>query len=75
MAADEESIEQAAAERRERLKALRAAQELFDTPDDDSSHPKNTSQDGDSANNGDRLYFSLLLLFFLLLALYAFAFN
>ncbi|KMT03425.1 hypothetical protein BVRB_8g191100 [Beta vulgaris subsp. vulgaris] len=53
MAADEESIEQAAAERRERLKALRAAQELFDTPDDDSSHPKNTSQDGDSANNGD----------------------
>lgn len=53
MAAEEESIEQAAAERRERLRALRAAQELFETPDDDSSHQSNNSQDADADNNGD----------------------
>ena len=34
MAAEEESIEQAASARRERLRALRAAQELSATPDD-----------------------------------------
>ncbi|KAG5247147.1 coiled-coil domain-containing protein [Salix suchowensis] len=34
---EEESIEQAAAVRRERLKALKAAQELLNTPDADSA--------------------------------------
>ncbi|XP_039003508.1 uncharacterized protein LOC120130323 isoform X2 [Hibiscus syriacus] len=36
MATEEESIEQAAASRRERLKALKAAQELLNAPDEDS---------------------------------------
>ncbi|XP_021756737.1 coiled-coil domain-containing protein 12-like [Chenopodium quinoa] len=53
MAAEEDSIEQAAAERRERLRALRAAQELFETPDEDSSQPKINSEDGDADNNED----------------------
>ncbi|XP_052180729.1 uncharacterized protein LOC127793946 [Diospyros lotus] len=37
MSGEEESIEQAAAARRERLRALRAAQDLLNTPDDDSA--------------------------------------
>ncbi|WRX11648.1 Plant organelle RNA recognition domain - like 3 [Theobroma cacao] len=37
MATEEESIEQAAASRRERLRALKAAQELLSTPDEDSA--------------------------------------
>ncbi|XP_044466132.1 coiled-coil domain-containing protein 12-like [Mangifera indica] len=37
MANEEESIEQAAATRQERLKALRAAQELLNSKDDDSA--------------------------------------
>lgn len=37
MASEEESIEQAATARRERLKALRAAQELLNSTDDDSA--------------------------------------
>lgn len=37
MASEEESIEQAAAARRERLKALRAAQELLNSTDGDSA--------------------------------------
>ncbi|XP_057544412.1 uncharacterized protein LOC130823699 [Amaranthus tricolor] len=53
MATEEQSIEQAAAERRERLRALRAAQELLETPDDDSSLPKNDSDNGDAANDGE----------------------
>ncbi|KAL6997293.1 hypothetical protein U1Q18_007418 [Sarracenia purpurea var. burkii] len=37
MSGEEESIEQAAAARRERLRALKAAQDLLNTPEDDSS--------------------------------------
>ncbi|RAL49132.1 unnamed protein product [Cuscuta campestris] len=40
---DEISIEAAAAARRERLRALRSAQELLETPDDDKDN--NSSQD------------------------------
>ncbi|KAK9266258.1 hypothetical protein L1049_000046 [Liquidambar formosana] len=36
MATEDDSIEQAVAERRERLRALKAAQELLNTPDEDS---------------------------------------
>uniref|UniRef100_A0A7C8ZFV5 Coiled-coil domain-containing protein 12 n=2 Tax=Opuntia streptacantha TaxID=393608 RepID=A0A7C8ZFV5_OPUST len=51
MATEEDSIEQAAAERRERLRALRAAQELFETPDEDSAQAQTQSEDGDANNN------------------------
>ncbi|KAG6778943.1 coiled-coil domain-containing protein 12 [Populus alba x Populus x berolinensis] len=44
---EEESIEQAAAARRERLKALKAAQELLNTPDADSA--KTADDDDDEA--------------------------
>ncbi|VVA21338.1 PREDICTED: coiled-coil [Prunus dulcis] len=37
MAAEEDSIEQVVAARQERLRALKAAQELLNTPDEDSS--------------------------------------
>lgn len=37
MGEEEESVEQAAAARRERLRALKAAQQLLNTPDEDSS--------------------------------------
>ncbi|KAK8579675.1 hypothetical protein V6N13_142845 [Hibiscus sabdariffa] len=37
MTTEEESIEQAAASRRERLKAFKAAQELLNAPDEDSA--------------------------------------
>ncbi|TXG51775.1 hypothetical protein EZV62_024299 [Acer yangbiense] len=43
----EDSIEQAAAARRERLRALKAAQELLNTPDDDSTQPRNKTNDDD----------------------------
>ena len=42
---EEDSIGEAAVARRERLRALRQAQELFDTPDE--------GQADDKANNGD----------------------
>lgn len=45
MAAEDESIDQAVAARRERLRALRAAQELLNTPDEDAV------QVGDKKNN------------------------
>ncbi|KAK2655191.1 hypothetical protein Ddye_008243 [Dipteronia dyeriana] len=44
---EEDSIEQAAAVRRERLRALKAAQELLNTPDDDSTQPRNKTNDDD----------------------------
>ncbi|KAH9612926.1 hypothetical protein KSS87_000758 [Heliosperma pusillum] len=49
MSDGEDSLERAAAERRERLKALKAAKELSETPDDDSSRnavDSNDDQDG-----------------------------
>ncbi|XP_075482670.1 uncharacterized protein LOC142522947 [Primulina tabacum] len=46
---EEESIEAAAAARRERLRALKAAQELLNTPDDDAAvvKPQQASTEGD----------------------------
>lgn len=46
---EEESIEQAAAARRERLKALKAAQELLNTPDADADSAKTADDDDDEA--------------------------
>lgn len=46
MAAEEEgSIGQASNSRRERLKALRAAQDLLNTPDEDGTKPQDPSED------------------------------
>nr|GMD37870.1 coiled-coil domain-containing protein 12 [Ipomoea batatas] len=50
---DESSIEAAAAARRERLKALRAAQELLETPDDD----KEASQDQEENDENFQMKF------------------
>ncbi|KAF5730399.1 coiled-coil domain-containing protein 12 [Tripterygium wilfordii] len=53
MATEEESIEQAAVARRERLRALRAAQELLHTPDevDPSSNIDGDANDGTRDSN------------------------
>ncbi|KAF3438412.1 hypothetical protein FNV43_RR21174 [Rhamnella rubrinervis] len=45
MASEEGSIEQAAATRQEMLRALRAAQELLNTPDEDSVQVKDKKND------------------------------
>ncbi|KAM0942249.1 putative mRNA splicing factor Cwf18 [Dioscorea sansibarensis] len=45
MAAAEDSIGQASNARRERLKALRAAQELLNTPDEDGTKPQDPLED------------------------------
>ncbi|XP_057968188.1 uncharacterized protein LOC131157809 [Malania oleifera] len=49
MAAEEDNIEQAAAARRERLSALRAAQELLSNPDGDSVQVEANNEDGGEA--------------------------
>ncbi|EOY18712.1 Cwf18 isoform 2, partial [Theobroma cacao] len=52
MATEEESIEQAAASRRERLRALKAAQELLSTPDEDSAQAaEDKTNETDEENN------------------------
>lgn len=45
MAMEEESIEQAAASRRERLRALKEAQELLNAPDEDSAQAAENQTD------------------------------
>lgn len=50
MAAEEDSIEQAAAARRERLRALKAAQELLNTPDEDSAQVEYKANDENGTN-------------------------
>lgn len=50
MAAEEDSIEQAAAARRERLRALKAAQELLNTPDEDSAQVEYMANDENGTN-------------------------
>uniref|UniRef100_A0A7N0ZYB1 Coiled-coil domain-containing protein 12 n=1 Tax=Kalanchoe fedtschenkoi TaxID=63787 RepID=A0A7N0ZYB1_KALFE len=50
MATEDDSIEQAVAERRERLRALKAAKELSTMPDDDSVQPEDKSE-GDGPDN------------------------
>nr|GEV62591.1 hypothetical protein [Tanacetum cinerariifolium] len=47
---EEETIEQAAAARRERLKALKAAQQLLENPVDEETQA-NEDQNGDDENN------------------------
>ncbi|XP_073295260.1 uncharacterized protein [Primulina huaijiensis] len=53
---EEESIEAAAASRRERLRALKAAQELLNTPDDNASvgKPLQFTTDGDRNDEDTR---------------------
>ncbi|KAF3975160.1 hypothetical protein CMV_001567 [Castanea mollissima] len=51
MAAEEDSIEQAAAARRERLRALKAAQELLNTPDEDSAQVEYKTNDENGTND------------------------
>ncbi|XVE99281.1 hypothetical protein REPUB_Repub03eG0185000 [Reevesia pubescens] len=52
MDTEEESTEQAAASRRERLKALKAAQELLNGPDEDSAQAvENQTDETDEENN------------------------
>ncbi|XP_010248829.1 PREDICTED: coiled-coil domain-containing protein 12 isoform X2 [Nelumbo nucifera] len=57
MTTEEDSIEQAAAARRERLKALRAAQDLLNTPDEDSTQKedKPEEEDADETNENKTL--------------------
>uniref|UniRef100_A0A7N2MPJ6 Coiled-coil domain-containing protein 12 n=1 Tax=Quercus lobata TaxID=97700 RepID=A0A7N2MPJ6_QUELO len=50
MAAEEDSIEQAAAARRERLRTLKAAQELLNTPDEDSAQVEHKTNDENGTN-------------------------
>ncbi|CAK7338656.1 unnamed protein product [Dovyalis caffra] len=50
---EEDSIEQAAAARRERLKALKAAQELLDTPDADDSAKTADDEDDEAAQESN----------------------
>ncbi|KAG9441997.1 hypothetical protein H6P81_017851 [Aristolochia fimbriata] len=47
MTEEEDSIEQAAVARRERLKALKAAKELFDTPDGDAVRNESKAEEAD----------------------------
>ncbi|KAF5445288.1 hypothetical protein F2P56_034350 [Juglans regia] len=57
MAAEEDSIEQAAAARRDRLRALKAAQELLNTPDKDSAQAaENGTSEEDNLNMKFRNY-------------------
>ena len=50
MATEEDSIEQAAAARRERLRSLKAAQELLNTPDEDSGQVESKTNDENGTN-------------------------
>ena len=50
MATEEDSIEQAAAARRERLRSLKAAQELLNTPDEDSAQVESKTNDENGTN-------------------------
>ncbi|KAF8398650.1 hypothetical protein HHK36_014505 [Tetracentron sinense] len=50
MTIEEDSIEQAAAARRERLKALKVAQELLSTPDEDSVQNEDKTEEADGTN-------------------------
>lgn len=50
MGSEDGSIEVVAAERRERLKALRAAQELLSTPDGDSAQVQESKNDDNESS-------------------------
>lgn len=51
MGNEDDSIGEAAEARRERLKALRRAQELFETPDEDGSEANDKTSNGDDTND------------------------
>ncbi|KAA8549645.1 hypothetical protein F0562_001337 [Nyssa sinensis] len=55
MSGEEESIEQAAAARRERLRALKAAQELLNTPDENSVQLEDKPEDANGTNNEENI--------------------
>ncbi|KAB1210618.1 Coiled-coil domain-containing protein 12 [Morella rubra] len=55
MATEEDSIEQAAAARRERLRALKAAQELLNTPDEDSAQVERKTNNENGATEENNL--------------------
>ncbi|KAL5982990.1 hypothetical protein ACLOJK_017070 [Asimina triloba] len=55
MGSEEDSIEQAAAARRERLKALRAAQELLNAPDGDSLPQETKGVESDDSEQENKL--------------------
>ncbi|XP_059455596.1 uncharacterized protein LOC132185821 [Corylus avellana] len=55
MGAEEDSIEQAAAARRERLRALKAAQELLNTPDEGAAQHERESNDENGTNEENNL--------------------
>ncbi|XVF23575.1 hypothetical protein REPUB_Repub13aG0050600 [Reevesia pubescens] len=57
MATEEESIEQAAASRRERLRALKEAQELVNAPDDDSAQAVENQTDETNEENNPSMKF------------------
>lgn len=53
MGEEDDSIEQAVAARRERLRALRAAQELLNAPSEDSAAQADGKSDGENENDED----------------------
>ncbi|CAN0866392.1 Coiled-coil domain-containing protein 12 [Linum grandiflorum] len=53
MTSEESSAEQAAAERRERLKALKAAQELSSTPDEGTERAEDKTDQEDGPGDGN----------------------
>jgi len=55
MGAEEDPIQQAAAARRERLRALKAAQELLNTPDEDFAQVEHESNDENGTNEDNKL--------------------
>lgn len=55
MTSEEDSVEQAAAARRERLKALREAKELLSTPDEDSIKSKSDAEESEENDEDKKL--------------------
>uniref|UniRef100_A0A5B7BH85 Putative coiled-coil domain-containing protein 12 isoform X1 n=1 Tax=Davidia involucrata TaxID=16924 RepID=A0A5B7BH85_DAVIN len=55
MSGEEESIEQAAAARRERLRALKAAQDLLNTPDENSVQLQDKPEDANGTNDEENI--------------------
>ncbi|XP_028756557.1 coiled-coil domain-containing protein 12 [Neltuma alba] len=57
MGDEDDSIEQAAASRRERLRALKAAQELMNTPDDDTKQANDKTNDDETTEEQNPMKF------------------
>lgn len=56
MGDEDDSIEQAAASRRERLRALKAAQEFLNTPDEDAAQADDDKTNGDETTEEQYVY-------------------